>query len=154
MEGRGGTEKGGERRGAHDCISRLNRLKKNKYKVCQASFLPTLSVRLSIHRQVRPRPALPRSVGRPHRLVGYDHPHGGNGCRRPRPTCNPSEVDSPSASSSSRGHYFDTQIMLSGRGRGSKKPVMKCMKRRGEKEGSSTSEEERRKEGRKGKHLC
>ena len=130
MEGRGGTEKGGERRGAHDCISRLNRLKKNKYKVCQASFLPTLSVRLSIHRQVRPRPALPRSVGRPHRLVGYDHPHGGNGCRRPRPTCNPSEVDSPSASSSSRGHYFDTQIMLSGRGRGSKKPVMKCMKRR------------------------
>ena len=30
-----------EGRGAHDCIIRLNRRRKNKYKVCQASFLPT-----------------------------------------------------------------------------------------------------------------
>ena len=46
----------------------------------------TPHVRLSSNRQVRP--ALPRSV-EVGWLVGYDHPHGGNGCR---PTCNPSEA--------------------------------------------------------------
>ena len=41
MEGRDESEEGEEGRGAHHCIIRLNRLEKNKYKVCQASFLPT-----------------------------------------------------------------------------------------------------------------
>ena len=99
--------RGREGRGAHDCIIRLNRLEKNKYKVCQASFLPTPHrarppVSPTTGRQAGP--ANPRSVCRPHwrvgwLVVGYDHPHGGNGRR---PTCNPSEAGSPPLCLSSR----------------------------------------------------
>ena len=74
MEGRDESEEGEEGRGAHHCIIRLNRLEKNKYKVCQASFLPTphrarQSVSPTTGRQAGQ--AIPRSVRRPFRRVGW-----------------------------------------------------------------------------------
>ena len=90
--------------------------------------------RPSFHWQV------PRSAGsRAHRLVGWlvmtTH-MAATVAVRPAATSEGGGLSSLLASrSSSRGHYFDTQIMLSGRVRGSKKPVMKCMKRREETRG-------------------